>query len=534
MAATRSSRNPITPHVATKEEFLPLIDRALSAPASECHLSLGSAAVSFEQAIIVFNKLRRYRVWDEITLGDAACVCREWCGVAFALRALRPASARDISVMLRLNNAPELPLAADSAPATVPYPNAPVPTAIGSGLLAALESEYRDGVGLAVGHYFDEIQMNPSMQYILEDCFEKSVRRVARGSWQQTPIAAIKERWSNELAARLSPEQRARFLAACHEGEDAVYTFLETLDRGGVMPNSELQTLYVSYFLLLEEKVDSVADSVAELWRWLEQRPSKDGEYTLYLQGDPDQPVRLYCHNVLSARPTEFITLHSLHNRSVMPPGGAATGSTLMTTFRKLRFCPHTMMVKTDNYTFSITDGGPVTQQYWNGKRQIKLNRLPFATARDAQGRGEAVAHQLGLIPGLAEVDLQGTSFGVRVQPEPHGSPLAFAALGRSPFGSALCRHMPGGSKGVHQEVCLRGGGLTGRCSPALDVTRDEQAQGADYNNEGLSGGWVLPLERCVAPMAAGTEPAISPVDMAYPYQAELVQSHNGMLYYVY
>ena len=46
--------------------------------------------------------------------------------------------------------------------------------------------------------------------------------------------------------------------------------------------------------------------------------------------------MRLYCHNVLSPRPTEFVSLDAL-NFSFFPAGGAAQGSDLSTTFTKLR-----------------------------------------------------------------------------------------------------------------------------------------------------------------------------------------------------
>ena len=55
----------------------------------------------------------------------------------------------------------------------------------------------------------------------------------------------------------------------------------------------------------------------------------------------------------------------------------------------------------------------------------------------------------------------------------------------------------------VQQEVVLYGGGYAGRLTPMHDVTTDEAAHGADNDNEGTCGGWVLQL----VPMhAAGEE----------------------------
>eukprot|EP01052_Picozoa_sp_SAG31_P045349 SAG31_NODE_8242_length_1491_cov_1.010776_2_plen_141_part_00 len=46
----------------------------------------------------------------------------------------------------------------------------------------------------------------------------------------------------------------------------------------------------------------------------------------------------------------------------------------------------------------------------------------------------------------------------------------------------------------VAEHLLLAGGGYAGRLSPKLDVTVDEVAQNGNYDNEGRSGGWVLPL----------------------------------------
>ena len=49
-----------------------------------------------------------------------------------------------------------------------------------------------------------------------------------------------------------------------------------------------------------------------------------DGEHTLYHHGESSRPMRLFCHNLLSRRPTEFLTLLAgpAHNFAYVPAGG--------------------------------------------------------------------------------------------------------------------------------------------------------------------------------------------------------------------
>merc|ERR1712176_1012264 len=90
-----------------------------------------------------------------------------------------------------------------------------------------------------------------------------------------------------------------------------------------------------------------------------------DGEYKLYYKGISEKTMTLYCHNVLSDRPTEFISLHSKRgtkatNYSFAPIGGSCQGSSIKTTFQELRIDPWSLTVKTDDYTFAETVGGPL------------------------------------------------------------------------------------------------------------------------------------------------------------------------------
>lgn len=216
---------------------------------------------------------------------------------------------------------------------------------------------------------------------------------------------------------------------------------------------------------------------------------SADGEHRVWHLGDRTKaPMLLYIHNALAPRPTEFISLAagSGTNFSFFPPGGAANGSAVMTHFAKLRVCPWTLLVKTDDYTFA-TSVGRVVQIYWNGKRRLELDSVPFATARDA-----ATHFPVGASPnrGQAQIDLRDTGFGVRID---GFCAVGCAASGRIALPTDCCDDP---TALVQQRVALYGGGFAGRMTPVDDRTLDDMAIGGDHDDEGRNGGWVLPLVR--------------------------------------
>lgn len=252
------------------------------------------------------------------------------------------------------------------------------------------------------------------------------------------------------------------------------------------------------------------AKDIAVRMQLLNQLEDVDGEYEIWRHGDRSiPPMRLYCRNVLSRCPTEFVTLPTPAdgvdaNWSIFPSGGAAAGSDVRTVFKKLRINPRSLMTKTDDYTFASTEGG-LLQTYWNGQRRVRFTEVPFATARSAAASG---------VCGAASIDLSATGFCVDVG--------GFQPMGCSAWGVVLLPGLPLSDDGaILQDVDLRvavstrgevptlssvgkrltaerlllaGGGFAGRLSPELDVTLDERAEGGNYDNEGRSGGWVLPL----------------------------------------
>eukprot|EP00565_Helicotheca_tamesis_P002724 CAMPEP_0185730970 /NCGR_PEP_ID=MMETSP1171-20130828/11501_1 /TAXON_ID=374046 /ORGANISM="Helicotheca tamensis, Strain CCMP826" /LENGTH=378 /DNA_ID=CAMNT_0028400123 /DNA_START=60 /DNA_END=1196 /DNA_ORIENTATION=- len=223
-----------------------------------------------------------------------------------------------------------------------------------------------------------------------------------------------------------------------------------------------------------------------------------DGEYELFYRG-VGQSMTIYCHNVLSTKPTEFLTLPSggEMNYSHAPVGGSCGGNNVLTRFSKLRINPWMLKVKTDDYTFAKTTGGPLTQTYWNGARNITLINVPYATARDSRGScyhssrdSEEVLDNLdivGLWPHLqrncgdAMIDLRGTDFEIND---------SFRRMGCASWGRlAINQRHP------KQHLHIAGGGFAGRVAPQRDRTRDEASNGINYDDEGNNGGWCLALK---------------------------------------
>jgi hypothetical protein len=218
---------------------------------------------------------------------------------------------------------------------------------------------------------------------------------------------------------------------------------------------------------------------------------SADGEFRIWPWGDrAAPPVLLFCHNVLGARPTEFLPLRDAsHNLSYFPCGGAARGTAVVSSFEKLRLCPWTLTVKTDDYTFA-TSAGALRQTYWNGARHLDVRQVPYATARDAAGHAFGGRGMPSPNRGQAQIDLRGTGFAVSVD--------GFVSVGCGCFGvvavPADCGANP--RQRVQPRIALFGGGYAGRMTPVADRTMDERAAGGNYDDEGRNGGWVLPLVR--------------------------------------
>ncbi|MBL8716830.1 MAG: hypothetical protein JNL79_12585 [Myxococcales bacterium] len=123
-----------------------------------------------------------------------------------------------------------------------------------------------------------------------------------------------------------------------------------------------------------------------------------DGEYTLPFGGDPTKPIRVYCQNPGTPLAKAYLTLGNsgaTANYATYAAGGARPGTTVVTTFQRVRFDVTTKLVDGSDLTFATSTGGipaPVitTQNYGvaadcvttgsaAGKANVDLRGLPLA-----------------------------------------------------------------------------------------------------------------------------------------------------------
>lgn len=181
-----------------------------------------------------------------------------------------------------------------------------------------------------------------------------------------------------------------------------------------------------------------------------------DGEYTLYVQGDPRRPWRAWCRG-MSATPAEYLTLMNRgdeRNFSQYTAGGARPGTNVRTVYSRVRVDPVSMRVHLGDQTFT-TSTGRITS------REGVITSMPYGVAADCVG-GTSRA-------GIANVDLRGTPFAL--------AEGTFVVGGFMANGGAS---VSGGGRVAD----LRGGGYCGWIAP-----RD-----TPYNPVNNVGAFLLPL----------------------------------------
>lgn len=170
-------------------------------------------------------------------------------------------------------------------------------------------------------------------------------------------------------------------------------------------------------------------------------RSLPDGEYTLYAGGDPARPWRAFCLHMdgdgdLGRGPAEYLTLSPERNFSRFPTGGTATGTTVLTSYARVRIDPLTLLVDAGDQTFATSSG---QLRIPGGDEGRTVTAMPFAVAMDCLGAGSAT--------GAAEIDLGGTPFFVVT--------AIFRRGGSAPGGAATYSE-------DRKRVSLSGGGACG------------------------------------------------------------------------
>ncbi|HEX8109590.1 MAG TPA: GON domain-containing protein [Kofleriaceae bacterium] len=163
-----------------------------------------------------------------------------------------------------------------------------------------------------------------------------------------------------------------------------------------------------------------------------------DGNFTLYLDGDPTKPWTAFCAGLTTA-PAEYLSV-SGPNNSAYASGGASPGSTVVTKFTRVRFDPASHKIDISDRTFA-TSFGSVN----HGGSGTMVTSMPYGVAMDCRGATSQA--------GQANIDLSGTRFAL-------DAATIFLTSGNQPGGMAQIST-------DHRRALLTGGGNCGWTAPA-------------------------------------------------------------------
>lgn len=125
-----------------------------------------------------------------------------------------------------------------------------------------------------------------------------------------------------------------------------------------------------------------------------------DGSYTLYYMGDPAMPWTAYCRDMASA-PLEYLTLPSAATNFAQYTAGGqyATGTSVLTSYRRVRFVVDVGMVDISDRTFATSTG----ELQEEGTHSATVTSMPYGVAASCDDTAS----------GSAMIDLTGTAFAV-------------------------------------------------------------------------------------------------------------------------
>jgi hypothetical protein len=140
---------------------------------------------------------------------------------------------------------------------------------------------------------------------------------------------------------------------------------------------------------------------------------AKDGEYTLYVDGDKSMPWNAYCHD-MKTNPKEYLTLVRSggdYNVSDLvlkaPVAGEVTETRLRTHFEKVRINPKYLTIDINDRTFAEASRAPVT--LGSSPNETQVAKMPFGVAGSCLA--SAAAPTTTPLIAKSNIDLTGTGF---------------------------------------------------------------------------------------------------------------------------
>lgn len=128
--------------------------------------------------------------------------------------------------------------------------------------------------------------------------------------------------------------------------------------------------------------------------------PLPDGSYTLAFQGDVTKPWTAYCYGMAST-PVEYLTLDAAaSNYAQYTAGGNATGTSVRTSYTRVRLIPAAAEIDITDRTFSTSTGS--LQETASGNNTT-VTSMPYGVAASCNNTAS----------GVASIDLSGTPFAL-------------------------------------------------------------------------------------------------------------------------
>jgi hypothetical protein len=161
-----------------------------------------------------------------------------------------------------------------------------------------------------------------------------------------------------------------------------------------------------------------------------------DESFKLYVGADPAKPWTAFCAN-MATTPREYLTLTG-DNFGQYTSGGASPGTSVRTTFAKVRLDPATLAIEISDRKFAATTGA------LTHSNNTAVTAMPYAVAMDCRGMQSSA--------GSASIDLRNTPFVL-------GPASTFTRLGNQASSSL---NLSSGN----QVAQLTGGGFCGWLAP--------------------------------------------------------------------
>lgn len=193
--------------------------------------------------------------------------------------------------------------------------------------------------------------------------------------------------------------------------------------------------------------VDKYSASCAEVI--INNPEAGDGEYTLYVENNPDKPWTAYCAD-MNSTPVDYLALRALENGSnfsAYAAGGGSSGTDVITAYSRVKIDPATFIVTTGDQRFATSSGEAA-------QGDSVIASMPYATASSCRGDSDA--------PAIANINLSGTAFVIND---------TFCTDGYQPYGEAFISP-------DNKTADITGGGYCGWTMPCPAV-------GNPYNNNG-------------------------------------------------